>query len=319
MPLKRRKDTVEEDALEAEEGAVEEDTLEAEEGAVEEDALEAEEGAVEEDTLEAEEDTVEEDAPAPIPFTTPEKESVIDGGDAAEAEDAVEAEEDAPAKEEMKEGDDDTQDALIIGEKTKVKDVMEGSDIKAVIDHFYQSEDLLKGAKEFLNKAEININESSYEDSYLNSEEAIQLAKSALRQFEQIKIRLEKIKQEELASKKKVDAVAAEKAVKIVEEPEEKPELGEGWKTYTVRLLKRRDCLWRIAKYNFIYSNPLLWKRIYKANKDKIKNPHLIYPGQVLRVPPKKGAIDVKEYLKQKDKQEDTDAKKEGKVKTLSN
>ena len=44
-----------------------------------------------------------------------------------------------------------------------------------------------------------------------------------------------------------------------------------------------KDCLWRIAdKY---YDNPRQWKRIYEANKDKIKDPDLIYPGWVLKVP----------------------------------
>jgi hypothetical protein len=50
--------------------------------------------------------------------------------------------------------------------------------------------------------------------------------------------------------------------------------------TYTV---KKGDSLWRIA--GKIYHNPLKWPRIYHANKDKIKNPHRIYPGQVLTIP----------------------------------
>lgn len=43
------------------------------------------------------------------------------------------------------------------------------------------------------------------------------------------------------------------------------------------------DCLWNIAKS--FYNNPFLWKEIYKANKQKIKNPDLIYPGQVFILP----------------------------------
>ncbi|MCL1911618.1 MAG: DUF4398 domain-containing protein [Leptospirales bacterium] len=46
---------------------------------------------------------------------------------------------------------------------------------------------------------------------------------------------------------------------------------------------KLKDCLWRIAdKY---YKNPHKWKSIYNANKDKIKNPDLIYPGWIIKVP----------------------------------
>ncbi|HNZ25964.1 MAG TPA: LysM peptidoglycan-binding domain-containing protein [Spirochaetota bacterium] len=55
---------------------------------------------------------------------------------------------------------------------------------------------------------------------------------------------------------------------------------------YTVRLLPdKRDCLWRISEYSFIYGSPFLWPRIWKANKEQILNPDLIYPGQVLLIP----------------------------------
>lgn len=57
-------------------------------------------------------------------------------------------------------------------------------------------------------------------------------------------------------------------------------------KWYTVGTWARdRDCLWNIAKKKDIYSNAWLWPKIWMGNKDKIKNPDLIYPGQKLRVP----------------------------------
>ncbi len=57
-------------------------------------------------------------------------------------------------------------------------------------------------------------------------------------------------------------------------------------KFYTVRLIpERRDCLWRISEYKDIYGTPFLWPRIWKANKEIIANPDLIYPGQVLKIP----------------------------------
>lgn len=43
------------------------------------------------------------------------------------------------------------------------------------------------------------------------------------------------------------------------------------------------DCLWNIAKK--FYGNGSLYTVIYDANKDKISNPNLIYPGQVLTIP----------------------------------
>ena len=57
------------------------------------------------------------------------------------------------------------------------------------------------------------------------------------------------------------------------------PESSSG-KTYTV---KRGDCLWNIAKR--FYGNGAQYTKIYNANKDKIKNPNLIYTGQVLTIP----------------------------------
>lgn len=50
--------------------------------------------------------------------------------------------------------------------------------------------------------------------------------------------------------------------------------------SYTV---KKGDSLWKIA--GKVYRNPLKWPRIYRANQDKIKNPHKIYPGQVFTIP----------------------------------
>jgi hypothetical protein len=58
--------------------------------------------------------------------------------------------------------------------------------------------------------------------------------------------------------------------------------------TYTVGTWKKdRDCLWNIAKKPTIYDNPFLWPKIWIANRDKIKDPDLIYPGWVLKIPPK--------------------------------
>jgi len=51
-------------------------------------------------------------------------------------------------------------------------------------------------------------------------------------------------------------------------------------RTYTV---KAGDCLWNIAKK--YYGNGAQYTKIYEANKDKIKNPNLIYVGQVFVIP----------------------------------
>jgi archaellum component FlaC len=57
---------------------------------------------------------------------------------------------------------------------------------------------------------------------------------------------------------------------------------------YTVGTWSRdRDCLWNIARKGDIYGNAWLWPRIWQANRDQIRDPDIIHPGQRLQVPPK--------------------------------
>jgi len=45
------------------------------------------------------------------------------------------------------------------------------------------------------------------------------------------------------------------------------------------------DYLWKIAKNPSHYGNGFAWPKIYKANRDQIKNPDLIYPKQIFKIP----------------------------------
>lgn len=55
---------------------------------------------------------------------------------------------------------------------------------------------------------------------------------------------------------------------------------------YTVQWRKKdTDCLWRISQK--VYNDASLWPLIYVANRDQIKNPDLIFPGQKFKIPPK--------------------------------
>jgi nucleoid-associated protein YgaU len=47
----------------------------------------------------------------------------------------------------------------------------------------------------------------------------------------------------------------------------------------------RGDHLWGISKKKEHYGNGFAWPKIYNANRDKIKNPDLIYPKQELTIP----------------------------------
>ncbi|MCB1494451.1 MAG: LysM peptidoglycan-binding domain-containing protein [Bauldia sp.] len=48
-------------------------------------------------------------------------------------------------------------------------------------------------------------------------------------------------------------------------------------------IIKRRDNLWRISRR--LYGKGIRWSTIYQANKDQIRNPRWIYPGQVFVLP----------------------------------
>lgn len=45
------------------------------------------------------------------------------------------------------------------------------------------------------------------------------------------------------------------------------------------------ECLWIISGYEHIYNDPAQWGIIYRANRDQIKDPDLIYPGQIFKIP----------------------------------
>ena len=51
---------------------------------------------------------------------------------------------------------------------------------------------------------------------------------------------------------------------------------------YTVA---KGDNLWNISKMERIYADPYMWPRLYRANKEQIQDPDLIYPDQTLAVP----------------------------------
>ncbi|MFQ5699725.1 MAG: LysM peptidoglycan-binding domain-containing protein [Myxococcota bacterium] len=45
------------------------------------------------------------------------------------------------------------------------------------------------------------------------------------------------------------------------------------------------ETLWSIAEAPGVYGDPLMWPLIYRFNRDQIKDPARIYPGQQLQIP----------------------------------
>lgn len=71
------------------------------------------------------------------------------------------------------------------------------------------------------------------------------------------------------------------KAAPRVQQQSDRPETAATSNTYTV---VKGDCLWKIAKR--FYGSGAQYPKIFNANSPPIKNPNLIYPGQVFTIPP---------------------------------
>lgn len=113
--------------------------------------------------------------------------------------------------------------------------------------------DELNGSKEMLDSSKAEFNDANYSKSIDSSNESLKLSAAVL------------------------DAAGQAPVV-------DTSDTGDYW-LYTVQKKKSKpkDCLRSIA--DKFYKDEMKWKLIYKANKDKIKNPNLIYPGWELKVP----------------------------------
>ena len=137
-----------------------------------------------------------------------------------------------------------------------------------------------------LGKAEIL--ENLYVKELKRREEAARLEFEMKRQAEaelelQKKIEREKaaeLKKEAAARAARLEAEKAEarrKAEKIKQEKEVQP--------VARHTVKRGETLPQIAAQQEVYGDSSLWPLIYRANRDQISNPAVLWPGQVLRIP----------------------------------
>ncbi|MFA7061389.1 MAG: LysM peptidoglycan-binding domain-containing protein [Pedobacter sp.] len=97
--------------------------------------------------------------------------------------------------------------------------------------------------------------------------------------------------QERMLAEEASKAVAAEKKTSYSKESS-----SQQTPTYTVR---RGETLPQIAARTEIYNDSSLWPIIYRANRDQIRNPKQLWPGQVLKIPrhfSRDEAIDAKRY-----------------------
>lgn len=101
--------------------------------------------------------------------------------------------------------------------------------------------------------------------------EALRLAEEARRQAE-----AEARRQAEAEARRKADEEARAKA------EAEARRAAEHLAQYRVA---EQDTLASIAALPGVYGDPLLWPLLYQGNRDQIKDPAQIYPGQILSIP----------------------------------
>ncbi|AOP34740.1 peptigoglycan-binding protein LysM [Leptospira tipperaryensis] len=160
---------------------------------------------------------------------------------------------------------------------------------------YQRAEENLKAAEESRVSAEDLYSSEKYEDSIARSEEAIRLSRIVVDQSAELAERMERKTGDNVANRDtKTGKDGKNNKTETTEGKNSSPKIGEdglpeGWKRYVVRKKVPADCLWRIAKDKRHYGTSRLWKRIYEANRGKIKNPNLIFPKQVLLIPPAKG------------------------------
>ncbi len=141
------------------------------------------------------------------------------------------------------------------------------------------SENLGKAGK-LIDEGRTSIENKKYNEGINNAEEAETLIAAVLNSIssEAAEARLKASADEQKEKASKEDSSPEKEVI----EEEGKP----SGNIYTVQWRKKNtDCLWRIAEK--VYKDAAYWPAIYIANRDQIKDPDLIFPGQKFVIPPK--------------------------------
>jgi len=109
--------------------------------------------------------------------------------------------------------------------------------------------------------------------------------------------RLDEIKRKEIEARERESRAARKKMESVVaaREMEREKEIRHLPATHTV---KRGETLPQIAARSDVYGDANMWPLIYRANRDQIRDPGRIWPGQVLRIPRNASREDVAEALR---------------------
>ena len=132
-----------------------------------------------------------------------------------------------------------------------------------MLEKLYQAE--LKKKEE----AERLLLEKKRQAEMLLAEQRVALEKAKAEEQVRLLELHKKAEAEKLEAKRKAERIKQEKEIQLVAR-------------HTV---KRGETLPQIAAQQEVYGDASLWPLIYKANRDQISNPAVLWPGQVLKIP----------------------------------
>jgi nucleoid-associated protein YgaU len=150
-----------------------------------------------------------------------------------------------------------------------------------------------QAARNALNDARLSIQDSDYSDARDSIDFALQHARRAVvlaeeeqarrLQEEQERDRLEEETRQAALQQQKMKTLPAEKKKP---EPQPKPAVKAKPKIVPVNdyTVGNGENLWTISAKPEVYGEGLLWPLLYQANRDQIKDPRQIFPGQSLSI-----------------------------------
>lgn len=149
--------------------------------------------------------------------------------------------------------------------------------------------DRLGKAGALITNGKASVKNRQYNEGISNAEEAESIIAAVLNSIEaeinEAKLKASVAEGKEEPAKEEEKPAVTEETAKAEEKAKEEPQKPEG-KYYTVQWRKKNtDCLWRISQK--VYKDAAYWPAIFIANRDQIKDPDLIFPGQKFIIPPK--------------------------------
>jgi nucleoid-associated protein YgaU len=151
----------------------------------------------------------------------------------------------------------------------------------------YQAADTaLSDARRAMDKADYRGARESLDYALIHARRAVELAEEG--QAKRAAEEAERAKEQESANKaaqlKAREAEPTAKKPAPTPPPKPTPKPQQKATPATSYSVKEGETLWTISAQSQVYGDGLLWPLLYQANRDQIKDPRQIFPGQVLNI-----------------------------------